>query len=710
MKQESRSRREVLKALAAAGTLTALPDSINKALAIPASHHTGTIKDVKHIVVLTQENRSFDHYFGTLRGMRGFGDPRAMKLPSGKSVWHQPSANGDVLPYRPAVPSMGSVYLPDPPHGWNDGHAAWNLGRFDQWIPNKGIVAMTHNVRSDVPYHFALAEAFTMCDAYHCSLMGPTDPNRYHMWSGWVGNDGLGDGPVITNAEAGYGWKTFPERMLEAGISWKVYQDIGDGLFASDNPPVWWGWTGDAFIGNYGDNSLMFFRQYQNALPGSPLAERAKTGTEIKTLNRDPMRLLTDFRADVAANRLPQVSWIAAPEAYTEHPNWPTDFGAWYISQVLDALVANPEIWSKTVLFINYDEEGGFFDHMVPPTPPMSAELGASTVPVTHEIFPGDTSGHAAGPYGLGPRVPMFIVSPWSRGGWVNSQLFDHTSLIKFIERRFADEHPGLVEPNIRPWRRAIVGDMTSAFNFRSPNDALHPLPDVTQYMPTDKTRKPDMALAVPGSQGVPQQETGVRRSRALPYEVHADGALDTAAGAFKVTMSNTGTAAAAFQVRSGNPGDLPRCYTVEPGKQLEGMWQAAWAGQPRYDLEVHGPNGFLRAYRGAAAGASRANVLVCVRYERDGRRDDADLALWLENRSAHKASVTLADRYNGRSRTIELRSGSTRELKWEVERTGRWYDLVATVAGDADFRVHLAGRIENGKDGISDPGFGRLG
>jgi phospholipase C len=134
---------------------------------------------------------------------------------------------------------------------------------------------------------------------------------------------------------------------------------------------------------------------------------------------------LADFRADVRAGRLPQVSWIVAPEAYSEHPNWEPDFGSWYVSQVVDILTSNPEVWSKMVLFITYDEEGGFFDHLVPPTPPQTRAHGLSTVPITNEIFPGDAD-HPAGPYGLGMRVPMIVVSPWSRGGWVNSQLLDH--------------------------------------------------------------------------------------------------------------------------------------------------------------------------------------------------------------------------------------------------------------------------------------------
>ena len=285
-----------------------------------------------------QENRSFDHYFGTMRGVRGFGDPRAVKLPSGKPVWHQPNGAGYLLPFRPDVEDLGQTFLPDPPHGWNDTHAAWNGGKYDQWVPHKGVTTMTYHTRKDLPYQFALADAFTICDDYHCSLMGPTDPNRYHMWTGWVGNDGAGGGPVITNAEAGYDWSTYPERLERAGISWKIYQDIGVGLDAAG----FWGWTDDPYIGNYGDNSLLYFHQYQNALPGNPLADRAKTGTNIGASIASRSRLIDIFRDDVRRGRLPQVSWIVAPEAYSEHPNWQPDYGAWYVSQVLDILAVEP--------------------------------------------------------------------------------------------------------------------------------------------------------------------------------------------------------------------------------------------------------------------------------------------------------------------------------------------------------------------------------
>ena len=150
-----------------------------------------------------------------------------------------------------------------------------------------------------------------------------------------------------------------PELLEKAGISWKIYQDIGEGLDAAH----FWGWTGDnPYIGNYGDNSLLYFHQYQNAPEGTPLAEKARTGTNIPRAARSS----TSSVRDVLDNKLPQVSWVVAPEAYTEHPNWPANYGAWYVSQVLDALTANPEVWSKTVFFLMYDENDGFFDHIVP--------------------------------------------------------------------------------------------------------------------------------------------------------------------------------------------------------------------------------------------------------------------------------------------------------------------------------------------------------
>lgn len=273
--------------------------------------------------------------------------------------------------------------------------------------------------------------------------------------------------PALINA-GGYSWSTFPETLGKAGISWKIYQDQGHGLNAAGN----FGQDPNPYVGNYGCNTLLRFAQYQNAAPGSPLFEHARTGTNIS----ESGSLFDVFRQDVQANRLPQVSWIVPPEAYTEHPNWPANYGAWYVSQILDALTANPDTWSKTAFFLTYDENDGFFDHMVPPTPPQTKGQGLSTVDLTDEIFAGNSE-FPAGPYGLGMRVPMIVISPWSTGGWINSQVFDHTSLIRFIQARFGLSETQLDEKNITAWRSAVSGDLTSAFDFSRGAPAVLPLP-----------------------------------------------------------------------------------------------------------------------------------------------------------------------------------------------------------------------------------------
>ena len=294
-----------------------------------------------------------------------------------------------MLPFRPEADDLGLQFIQDLNHDWTGSHAAFNDGKYDQWVPAKSATTMAYLTREDIPFHYALADAFTICDAYHCSFIGSTDPNRYYMWTGYTGNDGNGGGPVLGNDESGYGWTTYPERLEQAGVSWKIYQDIGDGLDAAGG----WGWIDDAYSGNYGDNSLLYFNQYRNAKPGDPLYDKARTGTNAK--NGDGF--FDMLKADVKAGKLPQVSWIAAPEAFTEHPNWPANYGAWYISQVLDALTSNPEVWSKTALFITYDENDGFFDHVVPPFAPAGADQGLSTVDDRTRLLPG-RRGYAAGP------------------------------------------------------------------------------------------------------------------------------------------------------------------------------------------------------------------------------------------------------------------------------------------------------------------------
>jgi phospholipase C len=686
----SSDRRQFLKFLTTAAVSAALPASITRALELPAHSRTGNINDVKHVVFLMQENRSFDHYFGTLRGVRGFSDPRAVKLPSGKSVFHQPDANnpdGYLLPFRPDKTDLGLTFIEDTPHDWDGTHSAWNNGTYDQWVPNKGTTAMAYLTRKDIPYHYALADAFTVCDAYYCSLLGPTDPNRYHMWTGWVGNDGSGGGPVLDNSEAGYGWSTYPERLENAGVSWKIYQDIGEGLDAAH----FWGWTGDKpYIGNYGDNSLLYFHQYQNAPDSSALAQKARTGTNILKTGT----LFDIFRKDVLANELPQVSWIVGPEAYTEHGNWPPNYGAWYVSQMLDALTANPEVWSKTVIFYMFDENDGFFDHMVPPTPPQSRAEGISTVGTKNELFAGNST-FIPGPYGLGVRVPMIVISPWTKGGWVNSEVFDHTSLIRFVERRF-----GVSEPNITKWRRTVTGDLTTAFNFTSPNDAIVFLPSTASYEPPNQNRYPDYVPTPPSNQALPEQEPGVRPARALPYHLHVDGELDFAQGGIELSFRNTGKTGAVFQVRFADGGTAPRTYTVGAGDEASDVFGAT--GATSYDLAVYGPNGFLRTFAGGLRPGS-ANLTVRASYE----KDDESVTLQIRNHGSIAEKVRILDAYSGKSQTGTVHPDHAATFESELRKYFGWYNLTVTAESDSSFARHLAGHVETGRSSMTDPAIG---
>jgi phospholipase C len=688
-------RRAFMRFLTSAAATAALPKSIEKALAVPAHHRTGTIQDVEHVVFLMQENRAFDHYFGALRGVRGFGDPHPVLLPSGKPVWFQPDGSGVLLPFRPSVDDLGLQFLEDTPHGWTDTHAAWNGGKYDQWVPNKGRSTMAHLARRDIPFHYALADAFTICDGYYCSLLGPTDPNRYHMWTGWTGNDGTAGGPVIDNAEAGYDWSTYPERLERAGISWKIYQDIGLGLDAAGV----WGFTDDAYIGNYGDNSLLYFHQYQNAQPGSPLYERARRGTNIAVPGTPFDALFSILRDDVRRDRLPQVSWIVAPEAFSEHGNWPANYGAWYVSQVLDALTSNPEVWSKTALFITYDENDGFFDHLVPPTPPGSAADGASTVDTSDEIFSG-SAGNPRGPYGLGVRVPMLVVSPWSKGGWVCSEVFDHTSLIRFLERRFAPHRPGLIESNITAWRRVVCGDLTSAFNFSNPHAAAVLLPDTSAYMPENHERHPDFVPDTPTHQSLPAQESGVRPARALPYELRVDGTADVERKMLRIEFHNTGKAGACFQVRSAAVDEGPWTYTVEAGKHLSNTWRGR---NGKYDLSVFGPNGFFRQFRGTLTRETQIDLDIDVHYD----VDDSALILRITNQAHTRRRVQIANAYRDELIRDELPRGRALEKRFSLKSSFGWYDLTITCDADSRFLWRFAGHLESGHDSASDPAIG---
>jgi phospholipase C len=698
----SKNRREFLRTVAgtagAASALSVLPAGIRNALALPAHNEKKSIEDIEHIVILMQENRSFDHYFGTLRGVRGFGDTRSTPLPNGKPVFYQPNGDSYLLPFRPSAPNLGLQFIQDLAHDWTSTHGAWNNGHNDQWVPSKGTTTMAYFTREDIPFHYALADAFTICDAYHCSTMAPTDPNRYYMWTGWVGNDGSGGGPVIDNAEAGYAWSTYPELLERAGVPWKIYQDAGTGLTAAGS----WGWTSNPYIGNFGDNSLLYFKQYQTSQPGSALFEKALTGTNV-AVSGDYFDIL---KADVEQDNLPAVSWIVAPEAFSEHPNWPANYGAWYVNQVLEVLTSNPKLWSKTALIVTFDENDGFFDHVSPPFAASTSATGQSTVSTAHEFFEGN-SGNPAGPYGLGPRVPMIIVSPWTKGGYVCSEVFDHTSIIRFIDKRFGKQYGIQAERNITPWRRAVCGDLTSAFNFDNPNDVVPSLPDTTAFAPPDKLRHPDFVPVPPTTQALPKQEFGLRPARALPYEFFVHGKMDRSNGKFELVFSNTGDAGATFLVYPNDGASAPMSYTVEAGKKISDQLLVEAGSDGDYAFAVFGPNGFLREFRGSAAKASKhgsANPEIANGYD----VANGNIRIKLKNNGDSACVFTITNAYgNGAPRTHKVRPGDDFDLDWDLRSSYGWYDLTVTTDSDDKFKRRFAGHVETGKSSASDPALG---
>src|SRR5580658_3541006 len=276
-----------------------MPPNVQRMLAQTPTKR-GSLRDIKHVVLLMQENRSFDHYFGTLAGVRGFDDPKALKLSTGRSVFYQPddqNPNGYLLPFHLDTRSSSAQKIPSTSHAWAVQHEAWNNGRMDRWLPAhrkadgvKGPYVMGYYKRADIPFQFALAESFTICDNYYCSVFGPTWPNRMYLMTGMIDPDGTGGGPILNNRApaGGYTWTTYPERLETAGVSWKIYQQQD----------------------SYGCNMLKNFKVFQDAAPGSPLYNQA-------------MKVEPDgqFEYDAMHDKLPAVSWIIPTGFQSEHPD-----------------------------------------------------------------------------------------------------------------------------------------------------------------------------------------------------------------------------------------------------------------------------------------------------------------------------------------------------------------------------------------------------
>jgi phospholipase C len=499
---------------------------------------------VEHIVFLMMENRSYDHYFGAYPKGRGFDDHPKRSL--GAFAQDYPGATtlsppNVLLPFHLGSTS-GYECTDDLTHDWGPQHLCWNNGKMDSYVKvhtsstyegANGAMTMGYYNRSDLAFYYALADTFTLCDAYHASILGPTHPNRLMANSGTIDPAGTNGGPVTDTNETpdalwNCTWSTMQEVLQDAGVPWKVYHPSNADLTAKYLPlatyPTWdsalYNPTTNPEVMVASDHVLPYFTAFRN--PASALYQNAFLPT-----------FPNNFVSDVNSGALPNVSWIIPPLGFDEHPSSSPDNGMYFTSLVLDALTANPAVWSKTALFLMYDENDGWFDHVPPPTAPAGTAGEYLTASPSSTLEPGYSSQDLgiSGPLGLGVRVPCLVISPFSRGGHIATQTFDHTSQLQLVAERF-----GVEVPNVSAWRKKTVGDLTSALFAGAYTTTMPSLPAPTlpaqQLTGTCSVEDQDTESggadpSVPTHQTMPNQQGGV--SPASTYTTTADTKGDPA-------------------------------------------------------------------------------------------------------------------------------------------------------------------------------------
>ena len=853
------TRRDFLKKAillsGATGLSSMLPESIVRAMAIDPEKGS-TYLDAEHIVILMQENRSFDHCFGTLQGVRGFNDPRAINLPDKNLVWMQTNEAGETYsPFRFDIRNTKATWMGSTPHSRESQVDAWNDGKYDNWLPAKRVrdqrytnipLTMGYYTREDIPFYYAMADAFTVCDQNFCSAMTSTNPNRLFLWTGTVKEQQTADSKAIMRNLNDDRWgvlqfDTFPERLETNGISWKFYQNAID---------CGGGFTGDerAWLSNFGCNPLEWFANYNvkfssayiqslqkqlvslpdeikdleskiqaGSLSGDALtkAQRAiaKKKEVLDSANKDlteytqdiynrlsqkeknlferafsnnsndpDYHSLTDlsyndngvkrelsipkgdvlyqFHKDVESGNLPTVSWLAAAQNLSDHPSAPW-YGSLYASEILNILTKNPEVWKKTIFIVNFDENDGYFDH-VPPfvaPDPLNPETGKCSpgiktdveyVQLENELKEGIPKREARkGPIGLGFRVPLLIASPWSRGGQVCSQVFDHTSTLQFLEtflkKKFGKD---VRESNISEWRRTVTGDLTAAF--KSYNGEKSPEIDFLDRKPfiekiynakfkkdplnfrqlskeeIDQTNKDPFSTSI-----LPRQEKGTKPACALPYQLYADGKLSGDKKNFELTFSAKNeifgiqSAGAPFNLyfpkkfatkEGGFENAGSRSYTVAAGSNLIESLPVHSFENDIYQLRVYGPNGFFREYSGTVADP---DVSIICDYERPDKlikklsvNIDLKIVSLHPNKSIEIEIKDNAYKNKPIKKTLtkkDFADGDGYSIILNLNKSFGWYDFSVFVKGCNDFKRRYAGHVETGKASFTDPFMGRI-
>ena len=778
-----KSRRDFLKKVAvmaaAASVTNANASAIKKAFSINADKGT-SFYDAEHIVFLMQENRSFDHIFGCMKGVRGFNDPRAKWLPDGNKVWIQKNKeNKAYAPFHLDIHKTKITWQGGLPHDWPDQLGARNGGKYDKWLPFKSEMCLGYYNRNDMPFYYAMADAFTVCDHYFCSSLTGTTPNRLFFWTGNIRPKPDGNSkPAVRNFMAEsrdntyVDWSTFPELLEDFEIDWKIYQNE---LWTAELPD-----KTDYWLGNYGDNAIEYVKRHNVRLSkyfrkngdagnkkGAPalsaekvtalynqlspkqknLVDKAFTTNidQSDYLELEPFTFTNDegieqtvdiprgdifhqFRKDVESNQLPTVSWLAAPQSFSDHTSSPF-YGTWYVSQVLDILTQNPEVWKKTIFIVNYDENDGYYDHL----PPFVVPGGTIDGKVSKGIdTASDFDTERQQSIGLGYRVPMIIASPWSKGGFVNSEISDHTSTLMFLEH-FLQKKTGrkIYSPHISSWRRAVCSNLTSAF--RPYNGESFPLPDflkVKEVVTNIQNAKNKPAQVVPDelsatdinainssntSSVLPVQEKGTKPACALPYRLQANCHLNKETKKLALNFSvesMPGAKGAPFNMytRSSYNKDKGKtwAYAVLAGDTITDELDLSKFDDNRYQLCIDGPNGFSRQYSG-----DENDPELEVNFEYGGKKilshkTTEKVVLTLHNKGREDLEISITDlAYNMKDVTLHIPGLKSKQLNISLEKSSGWYQFMLKVKGYALFEKLYAGHVETGNTSITDPHMG---
>jgi len=777
------NRREFLEKsgilMAGLGTSSMLHPAILKALTIePAAG--SSFYDAEHVVILMQENRSFDHAFGALKGVRGFLDKTAFVKEDGHSVFFQKNNEGKyAAPGRLDLENTKSTWMSSLPHSWSDQQHALNGMKYNKWLQakasgNKDYKEMSLTLgyynREDLPFYYQLADSFTIFDQYFCSSLSGTTPNRLFLWSGTIREQQNGKVKAnVFNDNIDYDknrqarWKSFPEILEEQNVSWRIYQNeisLPKGMPGeeeswlsnfTDNPIEWFSNFNVKFSKGYHENIPNMIAHLEKEIEKNP-KQKIRFENLIKELEEDLIKyhpdnyaklsqkeknlhekafttnsddpdywnleigkdengerlivpkgdVLHQFRKDVSDKKLPTVSWLVAPERFSDHPGSPW-YGAWYISEVLNILTKDTETWKKTIFIINYDENDGYFDHVIPFAPPlnpnqpvdMNGKEGAEYVNKNQEYMASQNlhdNERIEGSVGLGFRVPMIIASPWTKGGFVNSQVSDHTSVLQFLEKFIQKKYnKNVTIENISDWRRAICGDLTSAFNKSESKIPKMNYLDQKDYAKTINSakNKPIPNLKWYHEKELNQQllqiqERGMKPSNPLPYNYNVNLRNNM------IVMTNrrdTAVPLIIYDKNKFNTKDYYFSYALYSNDEISHT-----VDLKAYNYEVIGPNGFVRKFKG-----NRNPEVEVVLLSNTSKNE---IEIDLKSVTQKNVTVEFENLYDGKKKDIVI-IGSQQTINLNLDKTKGWYDI--KIKTD-DNSWHFAGRIESGKPTITDP------